>query len=360
MTDIPNTMRAVICYGKGDYRYESVPVPEIGKGEVLLKVLSSGICAGDIKCFGGADMFWGDTDRSGYCETPVIPGHEFVGQVVALGDGSAEKYDLALGDYAVSEQIVPCGDCRFCKNGQYWMCMPHDIYGFHRNTQGSWAEYIKLPSKAINYKLPEDMDPRLGVFVEPLACSIHAVDRGNISLNDVVVISGCGSLGLGMVATARLKNPATLIALDLNPARLDLALECGADLVLNPAKTDVVKEIRDMTEGYGCDVYIEATGAGKSVEQGLHMIRKLGTFVEFSVFKDPVTIDWTIIGDSKELDILGAHCSPNTYPVAIRMLQQGLLPMDKILSHTLPLKDFRKAMELAADGLVPLKVTLES
>jgi threonine dehydrogenase-like Zn-dependent dehydrogenase len=106
-------------------------------------------------------------------------------------------------------------------------------------------------------------------------------------------------------------------------------------------------------------VYIEATGAGKSVEQGLHMIRKLGTFVEFSVFQNPVTVDWTIIGDSKELDIHGAHLSPYTYPIAIRMLQQGLLPMDKILSHTVPLEEFRQGMKLAADGVNSLKVTLE-
>lgn len=360
MSKIPETMQAVICYGKGDYRYEeAVPVPHITDGEVLLKVISSGICAGDAKCFAGADMFWGDEHRPGYCETPVIPGHEFVGQVVALGQGAGKKYGLELGDYAVSEQIVPCGECRYCKNGQYWMCNPHDIYGFHRNTQGSWAEYIKLPVKAINYKLPRDMDPKLGVFVEPLACSVHAVNRGNIGLADVVVIAGCGSLGLGMVAAARLKNPATLIALDLNPTRLALALECGADLAMNPAEKDVVQAVRDLTDGYGCDVYIEATGAAKSVEQGLHMIRKLGTFVEFSVFQNPVTVDWTIIGDSKELDIHGAHLSPNTYPVAIRMLQQGVLPMDKILSHALPLKEFRKGMELAADGAISLKVTLE-
>lgn len=128
---------------------------------------------------------------------------------------------------------------------------------------------------------------------------------------------------------------------------------------MNPAETDVVQAVRDLTDGYGCDVYIEATGAAKSVEQGLHMIRKLGTFVEFSVFQNPVTVDWTIIGDSKELDIHGAHLSPNTYPVAIRMLQQGVLPMDKILSHALPLREFRKGMELAADGANSLKVTLE-
>ncbi len=359
MTNIPAEMQAVICYGPGDYRFETRSVPSPASGEVLVRVVATGICAGDVKCFGGAPMFWGDENRPAYCETDVVPGHEFVGQVVALGRGADEKYQLKIGDHVVSEQIVPCGECRFCRSGHYWMCQPHDIYGFHRATQGAWAEYMLYPAKAINYRLPETLDPLHGVFVEPLACSIHAVNRGNIGLSDVVVISGCGALGLGMVAAARMKNPAKLVALDLNPHRLELARKCGADIVLNPAETDVVQAIRDMTDGYGCDVYIEATGAGKSVEQGLLAIRKLGTFVEFSVFKDLVTVDWTIIGDSKELNIHGAHLSPDTYPIAIRMLEEGRLPIEDILTHRLPLSEFRKGIEIAQNGSASLKVVLE-
>ncbi len=358
MTTLPKTMRAVVCHGPGDYRNETLPVPRPKAGEILVKVLATGICASDGKCFSGAPMFWGDESRPAYCETPVVPGHEFVGAVLELGAGTEEQ-GLAVGDYAVSEQIVPCGECRFCKSGHYWMCMPHDIYGFHKKTQGAWAEYMIFPKGSLNYRLPDGMNPVHGAFVEPLGCSVHAVNRGNVGLNDVVVISGCGALGLGMVAAARMKNPATLIALDLNERRLKLAERCGADIVMNPAKTDVVEEIRKLTDGYGCDVYIEATGAPKSVEQGLRAIRKLGTFVEFSVFREPVTADWTIIGDSKELNIHGAHLSPRTYPTAIRMIADGLLPMDDIITHTLPLERFREGVDMVLDGSTSLKVVLE-
>ena len=113
-----------------------------------------------------------------------------------------------------------------------------------------------------------------------------------------------------------------------------------------------------MTGGYGCDVYIEATGNPKGVTQGLEMIRKMGRFVEFSVFKELVTADWSIIGDTKELDIMGAHLSPHSYPVALRMIEQGLLPMDRIISHKLPLEEFEKGIALVADGSASLKVTL--
>ena len=359
MTAIPKEMRAVVCYGPGDYRNEIRAAPAPGKGEILVKVIAAGICVGDAKCYSGAPMFWGDKNRKAYAETDVIPGHEFVGQVVALGEGAAERHGLKLGDHAVSEQIVPCGECRFCRSGDYWMCMPHDLYGFHRVTQGAWAEYMVFPEKSLNYKLPDTLDPLHGVFVEPLACSIHAVNRGDIGLNDVVVIAGCGALGLGMIATAQMKNPARLIALDLNNHRLELANRCGADITMNPSEVDVVQKIRDLTDGYGCDVYIEATGAPASVEQGLLAIRKLGTFVEFSVFKEPVTVDWTIIGDSKELNIHGAHLSPNTYPTAIRMLEEGRLPIEDILTHWLPLDQFKEGIDLANDGSQSIKVVLD-
>ena len=356
---LPKTMPAIICYGPEDYRFEEWAVPQPGPGEVVIRVQSVGICASDLKCYQGAPLFWGDSHREGYCQSPVIPGHEFVGEVVALGDGAGKKYGLALGDCAVSEQIVPCWGCRFCQRGQYWMCQDkHDVYGFRQATFGAMAEYMKFPAGALNYKVPASLPAHHAAFIEPLGCSIHAVQRGEIKLEDVVVIAGCGPLGLGMIAAARLKNPRLLIAVDLNEQRLEIARLCGADLTLNPSQIDAVDEVLKLTDGYGCDVYIEATGYPAAVEQGLQMIRKLGTFVEFSVMREPVTVDWTIIGDTKELNIHGSHLSPYTYPIAIDMLVKGLLPMDKIMTHQLPLDRFQDGMDLVAAGTESVKVTL--
>jgi threonine dehydrogenase-like Zn-dependent dehydrogenase len=121
---------------------------------------------------------------------------------------------------------------------------------------------------------------------------------------------------------------------------------------------DVIDEVRNLTDSYGCDVYIEATGHPKAVEQGLHMIRKLGTFVEFSVMKEPVTVDWTIIGDTKELNIHGSHLGPYCYPVAIKMLEKGLLPMEQIITHQMPLASFQEGIDLVVSGKQSIKVTL--
>jgi threonine dehydrogenase-like Zn-dependent dehydrogenase len=356
--DLPKTMQAVVCYGPQDYRLEEVAVPAVGPGEVLVRVLGAGICAGDAKCFGGAALFWGDERQGGYCQPPVIPGHEFVGRVVALGEGAAEKHGLALGDLAISEQIVPCWQCRFCRRGQYWMCQYGDVYGFRQAAVGAMAEYMKYPANSINHRLPEILTPVQGVYIEPLACAIHAVQRGEIELGDTVVVAGCGALGLGMVAAARLKSPACLVAIDLEDSRLEIARECGADVVLNPSQVDVVDAVLKMTEGYGCDVYIEATGHPAGVEQGLLMIRKLGTFVEFSVMSKPTTVDWTIIGDSKELNIHGAHLGPYCYPLAVEMLLQGQVPVDEIVTHRLPLANYQDGFELVAAARQSIKVML--
>lgn len=353
----PEKMKAIVAYAPEDYRYEEVDTPKIeNPKEIIVKVEACGICAGDIKAYGGAPSFWGDETQPAYIKAPMIPGHEFIGRVVEIGD---EVEDFKVGDRVISEQIVPCWDCRFCNRGQYWMCEKHDLYGFQNNVNGGMAEYMKFPKEAINYKVPEDLPIEDAILIEPYACSLHAVQRANIQLGDFVVLSGAGTLGLGMIGAAKKSGAGTLVVLDMKEDRLELAKEFGADIVLNPSKVDVEKEIKSMTEGYGCDVYIEATGHPKSVEQGLAMIRKLGTFVEFSVFGDPVTVDWSIISDRKELDLLGSHLGPYCYPLVIDGIQNGDFPTRGVVTHKLPLKDFEEGFELMKKGEKSLKIILE-
>lgn len=140
------------------------------------------------------------------------------------------------------------------------MCQPHDMFGFQNYNNGGMAEYVRYPKTAVIHKVPKSMKLEDALLIEPYGCSKHCVDRAQIGCEDVVVISGAGTLGLGMVTYARMKNPKKLIVLDMVDSRLEKAKEFGADIVMNPSKVDVVKEITDMTDGYGCDIYIEATG----------------------------------------------------------------------------------------------------
>jgi len=357
---IPKTMRSVRVYGPEDYRLEEIPVPQIGPGEVLIRVLATGICASDVKTYLGARV-WGSAEIQPYIEAPVTPGHEFVGEVVALGEGAAEKCGLHIGDWAISEQIVPCWQCRFCRRGQYWMCQQHDIYGFKKGrAEGSWAEYMRFPANAINHVVPQDLPPEQAALIEPMACAIHAVERGDIQLGDVVVVAGMGPIGMGMLQVARLKGPGLLVALDMKPRRLEMARQLGADLAIDVSDGgDAVQRILDLTDGYGCDVYIEATGAGPAVAQGLQMLRRLGTFVEFSVHAGPVAVDWSIVGDVKELNIHGAHLGPYSYPLAMDYLRNGVLNGAALVSHRLPLDKYLEGIEIAHRGDESIKVVLE-
>ena len=314
---IPEKMKAIIAYAPGDYRLEIVDTPRAGEGEILLKVEACGICAGDTKALGGAPSFWGGDGSPSYIKAPMIPGHEFVGTVVEVGQKVSG--DWRVGDRICPEQIVPCGKCMFCTTGRHWMCEKHDLYGFQNNVNGGMAEYVKLTPESLNYRVPPDMPIEQAVLIEPYGCSYHCVERANIGPTDTVVLSGAGTLGLGMVGAIKQYNPQKLIVLDMKDKRLEKAKEFGADMVINPGKEDVVKIVKGLTGGYGCDIYIEATGHPSSVQQGLEAIRKMGTFVEFSVFGDLVKVDWSIISDRKELNLLGSHLSPYCYDTVIRM-----------------------------------------
>ncbi|MFP5283260.1 MAG: zinc-binding dehydrogenase [Actinomycetes bacterium] len=355
---IPDTMSAVICHGPENYALEEVAVPRPGPGELLVKVEAVGICASDLKCYHGASKFWGDADRAAWAETEVIPGHEFVGTVVTVDDQAAERWGVALGDRVTSEQIVPCWKCRYCRSDAYHMCAPHDIYGFKRRTPGAMAGYMIYSADALVHKISADLPPAHAAFVEPLSCALHAVERANLTFDDTVVVAGCGPIGLGMVAGARAKSPARVIALDTAPSKLELAERCGAHLAINVAENDAVSMIKDLTEGYGADVYLEGTGHPSAVPQGLNLLRKLGRYVEYSVFGSDVSVDWSIISDDKELDVLGAHLGPHTWPAAIRMLEAHTLPMDDICTHQLPLADFQQGLDLVAAGDTSVKVSL--
>lgn len=354
---IPETMRAVVAYGPEDYRVETVETPKAAAGEVIIKVDACGICGSDIKAYHGADLYWSGEEP--WMKAPVIPGHEFYGTVVLLGEGAGEKHDIQLGDKVTTDQINPCGKCRFCTSGQYWMCAVHNMYGFQKDVaEGGMAEYMKFSSNSRIYKIDSNLTAEESSLLEPMACAVHTVQRASIEFEDTVVLAGAGPLGLCMTQLIKLKTPKNLIVLDVNNNRLNIAKELGADYVINPSKEDAEKFVRSITDDYGCDVYIEATGVPQGVIQGLKMIRNLGRFIEFSVFGEKTTVDWSIIGDKKELDVRGSHLGPYTYPIAIDLFGRGLLTAENIVTHRFRLEEFDKALKVAKSDTA-IKVLLE-
>ncbi len=348
-------MKALVMYAPYDFRYEDVPVPTVSGKEVLIKVLGCGICAGDVKTYHGGKRVWGQSKETAYIEAPVVGGHEFYGEVVEIGENVE---NIKVGDLLTSEQMVPCGECKFCREGNYQVCQRHYIYGFKKEAQGGFAEYMKFNENGINYVLPKDMPLEQAALIEPYACGMHAVAKADIDHNSVVVVSGLGTIGLSMISAARLLQPKILIGLDLRQNRMQKALDFGADYVFNPMEVNLEEEIAKLTGGIGCDIYIEATGNGKSVEQGLNITRSMGRYVQFGVFPDKVLADWNIIGDTKELEIIGAHLGAYCYPSVIDGMNSGLIPTDGIVSHTFKLSEWEKAFEVAEKDPNAFKVVL--
>lgn len=361
MEKIPSTMKALVCYGPHDYRYEERPMYEAGEEDILIKVEACGICAGDIKSFQGAAMFWGDGKLlPRWNDPPVVPGHEFVGTVAAIGEKAKKRRGLKVGDRAIAEQIVPCGRCRFCLTGEWWMCEEAHIHGHQKGVaDGGMAEYMLYGPNDIVHKVPEELPIEAAAMIEPVSCSVHTIERAGIELQDVVVIAGLGPIGLCKLQLAKLKSPRLLIGLDIKENRLQLAKELGADFVFNPLKCNVVEEIKKLTDGYGCDVYIHNSGSPEGVYQGLDMLRKKGKFVEFSVFSKETSLDWSVIGDRKELTIYGSHISgQNGYSLAIDLLNKQKIKVDKIVTHKFRLSEWEKAFNTAKEAKDSLKVIL--
>ncbi|WP_122642642.1 alcohol dehydrogenase catalytic domain-containing protein [Luxibacter massiliensis] len=348
-------MKALVSYAPYDNRLEEVDIPSIGPDELLVKVEGCGICAGDVKSYHGGIRIWGTHIENRYIEPPVIGGHEFCGEVVKAGE---EMAAFTAGDRVVAEQIVPCGECGFCRQGKYWMCAQSAVYGFKQHIQGGFAEYIKLHKNSIIHKVPPTFTTEEAVLIEPIACGMHAVEQAGIRHEDVVVIAGLGAIGTSMVNLAGLYMPKMVIGIDVKKHRLEMGKKYGADYVLDPAGCNVPEEIKRLTGGYGCDVYIEASGSPASVGQGLDSLKNHGRYVQMGVFADEVKADWNMIGDGKELSIRGSHLSALTFESVIGGIQKGLVRTEGLISHSFPLEKWQEAFEASIKEPQAMKIML--
>ncbi len=338
-------MNAVVVHQGSQFCYEQVKRPQAGPGEIVIQVEAAGICAADRKIHSGNHP-WQLPD-------PYIPGHEYVGPIVEMGEDVAGSTGLRLGDRVTAEIIVPCRTCWFCQRGLYHLCDRPGV------CVGAWAEYLRIPQGAIIHHVPSELPAEQAALTEPLSCSIHGIQLADIGLDDVVVIAGLGAIGMGMLQVARLKTPRLLIGLDVDDDLLEIAQQLGADHVFNPAHVDVVSEIQALTDDHGCDIYIEASGSPKSIGVGLDALRKAGRLVIFGVYGREATVNFNLVSEFKALEIVGGHLSPNTFPLAIRYLTEGLVNAEAMVTHVLPLAEFEEAVALKRrPGVTSIKTVL--
>ena len=330
-------MKAVmkVAPGVGHIELRDIPEPEARAGQVKLKVHSTGICGTDIHIY--LDEF--------KSHPPVVLGHEVAGEVVALGNG-VEGVDV--GERVTTETYYStCGACRYCRNGQTNLCLNRRSIGSAVN--GGFTEYLVVPAGNL-HRLPEAISFREGALTEPLACVVHGVllNAPTVRAGDMAVIAGPGAIGLLTLQVVKAAGAdAIVLGTDADRQRLDLARQLGADHVVNVQADDPGPLVRDLTEqGMGADVVYECSGAGPAALQLLDLVRRRGRYVQIGLFGKPVSWDLDQLC-YKELVATGSNAStPESWLRAIRLLDQGIVKTEPLITHTFPLRNWENAFEI--------------
>ncbi len=334
-------MRAVVKREVGPgLSLERIPVPTPAPDEVLIRVKATAICGTDLHI-----VHWNSWAQQAGIQLPLVLGHEFSGEVAAIGD---RVQGLKPGDYVAGETHIPCGACFQCQNGLQHICGRMRLFGIHRN--GSFAEYTTLPELCAR-RIPAALPPRFGAVLEPLGTSLRAALELVLTGERVVVI-GCGPIGLFAVAAARATGAATVFALDVVEDRLDLARKIGADVTLNAARVDVAAEILQATDGVGVDAIIEASGSAPAVELAFRYLRKGGKVALVGLPSAPVSLNLGPDLIFKEAKVIGIHGREmfRTWTTMEQMLVRGQLAIEPVFTHELPMEEVEEGLRLLEAG----------
>ncbi|WP_461866978.1 L-threonine 3-dehydrogenase [Thermococcus sp.] len=317
-----------------------VDIPKPGPGEVLIKVLATTICGTDLHIYE-----WNEWAQS-RIKPPQIMGHEVAGEVIEVGLGVDT---VQVGDYISAETHIVCGKCYQCRTGNYHICQNTKIFGV--DMDGVFAEYAIVPAQNA-WKNPKGMPPEYASLQEPLGNAVDTVLAGPIA-GKSTLITGAGPLGLLGITVAKASGAYPVIVSEPSEFRRKLAKEVGADYVINPFEEDVVKEVKDITDGNGVDVFLEFSGAPKALEQGLQAVTPGGRVSLLGLFPRDVTLDFNNLIIFKSLTvygITGRHLW-NTWYTVSRLIQSGKLNLEPVLTHRYKGFDkFEEAFELMRAG----------
>lgn len=324
---LTSTMKAAVLYGKEDVRLESVPVPEIGVGEVLVRVRAALTCGTDVKVF-----------RRGYharmIQPPALFGHELAGDIVAV-DSSVTEF--SIGDRIVAANSAPCDRCYFCLRDQPNLC--EDLMF----NNGAYAEFIRIPARIVKkntYTIPEHLGYRDAALVEPLACVVRGLEESGVSPGDTVGVLGLGPIGLMFVRLASQAYGARVIAAARRIEQVDRAIMLGADEgVLLGDQHALVNEVRARTAGRGADVVIEAIGTPQAWELATHLVRKGGTINFFGGCPSgtKVGLDTALLHYSEITCKASFHHTPRHVRRALEFLAAGKVSARELVNHDEPL-----------------------
>jgi 2-desacetyl-2-hydroxyethyl bacteriochlorophyllide A dehydrogenase len=318
-------MKALRYIGPKKLEVQELPTPEPAKGEVLIRVLACGICGSDVHGYLGL---------TGRRIEPMTMGHEFCGEVVKA-DASCSQYKA--GDKVIVQPIHFCGECVNCRRGLTMLCLNKRFFGV-LTVDGAMAEYVSVPEKLL-YPLPDSSSPRIGALVEPYAVAYGSVLKAGDVEGKTVLIIGAGTIGACVLQLIKLKNPGKLIVSDLSDARLNTALELGADAVINPSKQNFMETISQLTDGFMIDTSIECVGVQPSANQSIQCLKVGGTSVWVGMSQKEMTINMQDIVCSARRVIGSFNYTHKEFGQVAEIVTSGKLATDKLITKVVSLEE---------------------
>jgi threonine 3-dehydrogenase len=340
VSSLPSSMRALRKLApEAGFVRQDIAVPGFGANDVLIRVRKVGLCGTDAHIYG-----W-DHWAQRRIKPPLTIGHEFMGTVAAVGD---EVRAVVVGDRVSAEGHLACGICLLCRTGQAHICEHVKIIGV--DTDGSFADFITMPESNV-WKLDPAIPDAWAAVFDPLGNAVHTVMAAGVSTKSVV-ITGVGSIGLMAIPVARAAGAASVFAVDVNPAKLELAARVGADATFLANDPNLVDEILRRTNGDGVDVLLEMSGQGSAIDSGLAMVRNGGTAALLGIPSDDISINLAERIIFKGLTVLGINGRKmfETWYQTQALVKSGRVDLSPIITHEMPFEAFDDAFALMKSG----------
>jgi threonine 3-dehydrogenase len=337
---MPETMLAVVKpEAKPGVELRDVPIPSFGPTDVLVRVKAASVCGTDLHIYN-----W-DAWAQRRIHPPLIPGHEFCGEVAEVG---REVTAVKPFDFVSAEMHVACGECFQCRIGEAHICQNVKIIGV--DSDGAFAEYVRIPESNI-WKIDPAIPVEYASVLDPLGNAVHTVLAGPIA-GRTVAITGCGPIGLFAIAVARAAGATQVFAVEVNEHRRKLAETMKADLVLNPATDDVKARIFDATDGVGADVVLEMSGHPDGIRTAFDVVRRGGRLSLLGLTSKPISLNFSedIIFKGITIQGINGRRMYETWYQMTALLKSGKLDLHPVITDRLSLRDFDKGMERLKTG----------
>jgi L-iditol 2-dehydrogenase len=321
-------MKALLLKQYMQLELTDMPTPTIRANEVLVRVKACGICGSDVH---GID---GSTGRR---IPPLVMGHEAAGIVAGVG---SEVTHLREGDRVTFDSTIYCGHCFFCRQGWPNLCDNRLVLGVScedYRQHGAFAEYVAVPQHIV-YTLPDVLSFDHAALIEALSIAVHAVGLTPIRLDSTAVVVGSGMIGLLVIQSLRLAGCMRVFAVDIDDAKLKMAVKLGAEEGLDPKTCDVPSCLRERTGGRGADISFEVVGATESLSTALASVRKGGALIQVGNFSPKVELPLQSVV-AREIKVLGSCSSAGEYPACIDLLARGAIQVEPFISARVPLTE---------------------